>query len=91
MQRLLDQLLPVLRRWGHFALLALLFALVACGLTACGVWFVTTEAIPRWGHGVAEFIGWWLIGGLIMGFAWAVVMRYDRARRAPYVGQPWKY
>ncbi len=69
-------------RWQYLAILGVLAALVAGGLLAGGVWLVGTADIPPWLHAAVEFLGWWLVGGLTMAFAWAVVLRYDRSRRA---------
>lgn len=73
-----------------------LAALVGCAVSvAVGVfvglgYLVWTDRLPLWLHHAVEFIGWWLIGALIMAFIWALIMRNERKRRdarAAGVGQ----
>lgn len=51
-------------------------AAVAVAVIGGGLaWLVWTDLLPAWLHHSVEFIGWWLIAGLIVMSIWVLTVR----------------
>jgi hypothetical protein len=77
----------------HLGLLVVCAVCAVTALLAAMGWLVWTDMLPVWVHRSAEFVGWWLILGLIVTGGWVVIVRrkpaiYERRSDPPESREP---